>query len=551
MPRAGVDSFVDASQILSAVTTAAGQQPSFWMRYIAGAGATSRQEIAQLHAQGIAVGLLSNAATGARVQGTRAEGAADAARDIAAAQALGAPANVRLGIDLEASWSPSAEYLLGWCEAQVAGPYAGAGLIYCNPLAPGTAGALAALVAAWPDTGNLPVLWSAEPEPGPGPIPTWAPATHPDLTAMLWQYAENAYGGLVDLDLAADSYPGLWEAPAVGYTDVPADAWYAPVVAQATAAGLMDGVGGGKFDPNGTVTRAQLAAVAIRTLTAARSPVPPAVPAVGGVPRSNPWARLRHPEEWVGLSQTTSAQRAALLAQLPVRHPWQVADCVAEVAAELRQLWDLYLQMAGAPGKYASAYIYGKGHLMNGVTSDVGGLQPVWAWEVLQRFGVCPVAADPIGSATETVQQAIAALTPAMDAAAAGHRITAYGPIPLGGEGTIGANFSALATAIDHFPVALTVPVPATAGLFQPLPGPDGRFVAHFPTGASVSGYHELLAWDYRSSVLGYPENQIRIRNSWGPGWADGGDCWLSADYPLVEAWSISCALPAPTPPAS
>lgn len=51
---------------------------------------------------------------------------------------------------------------------------------------------------------------------------------------------------------------------AADYSDVSAAAWYADAVADMTARGLMNGVGGNRFSPNGTFTRAQLATVLYR-----------------------------------------------------------------------------------------------------------------------------------------------------------------------------------------------------------------------------------------------------------------------------------------------
>lgn len=48
-------------------------------------------------------------------------------------------------------------------------------------------------------------------------------------------------------------------APAAAYSDVDAAAWYAPAVDYCTEQGLMNGVGDGVFDPEGPVTRAQMA----------------------------------------------------------------------------------------------------------------------------------------------------------------------------------------------------------------------------------------------------------------------------------------------------
>ena len=46
--------------------------------------------------------------------------------------------------------------------------------------------------------------------------------------------------------------------PAAAFSDVAPGAWYAPAVDYCVANGLMDGMGGDAFVPNGTVTRAQL-----------------------------------------------------------------------------------------------------------------------------------------------------------------------------------------------------------------------------------------------------------------------------------------------------
>ena len=63
----------------------------------------------------------------------------------------------------------------------------------------------------------------------------------------------------------------LWRAmgqPAMGgtanFTDVPADSYYVQAVAWAIENGITTGVGGGRFDPTATCTRAQIAAFLMR-----------------------------------------------------------------------------------------------------------------------------------------------------------------------------------------------------------------------------------------------------------------------------------------------
>ena len=57
---------------------------------------------------------------------------------------------------------------------------------------------------------------------------------------------------------------GKPEAGKSSFTDVPAGEWYADPVAWAESTGVVSGVGGGKFDPDGKITREQLATILYR-----------------------------------------------------------------------------------------------------------------------------------------------------------------------------------------------------------------------------------------------------------------------------------------------
>ena len=48
------------------------------------------------------------------------------------------------------------------------------------------------------------------------------------------------------------------DASGASFADVPADSYYAQAVAWAVENGITAGVGGGRFDPNSTCTRAQI-----------------------------------------------------------------------------------------------------------------------------------------------------------------------------------------------------------------------------------------------------------------------------------------------------
>ena len=52
----------------------------------------------------------------------------------------------------------------------------------------------------------------------------------------------------------------------VGFADVPAGSYYAQAVAWAVEGGITQGVGGDRFDPNATCTRAQIAAFLARSM---------------------------------------------------------------------------------------------------------------------------------------------------------------------------------------------------------------------------------------------------------------------------------------------
>ena len=57
---------------------------------------------------------------------------------------------------------------------------------------------------------------------------------------------------------------GLTAAGTASFTDIAANAWYAPFVATAAQYGIVSGVGGGKFAPSGTITRQEAAVMTAR-----------------------------------------------------------------------------------------------------------------------------------------------------------------------------------------------------------------------------------------------------------------------------------------------
>ena len=73
-----------------------------------------------------------------------------------------------------------------------------------------------------------------------------APMTRAMLVTVLWRYEGSPKEGTN------------------GFRDVPAGDWYTDAVAWAAANGIVGGVGNGRFDPNGNITREQMAAILYR-----------------------------------------------------------------------------------------------------------------------------------------------------------------------------------------------------------------------------------------------------------------------------------------------
>ncbi len=80
-------------------------------------------------------------------------------------------------------------------------------------------------------------------------------------------------------DPTQPTLPEITEPVFEGYTDVPRGTWYTEAVDWATANGVVNGVGGGRFAPNDKVTREQIATILYRYTCAVR-PTTPTDPAV-------------------------------------------------------------------------------------------------------------------------------------------------------------------------------------------------------------------------------------------------------------------------------
>lgn len=76
-------------------------------------------------------------------------------------------------------------------------------------------------------------------------------------------------GRIAEINL--DDYKGSTE-----FSDVPVDSWYAPFVKWAKEEGITTGIGSGKFNPDGLITREQMATLIVRFFDAYKIPYPEA-----------------------------------------------------------------------------------------------------------------------------------------------------------------------------------------------------------------------------------------------------------------------------------
>lgn len=205
---------------------AAQRAPAFWCLYLGSGGdAATPATTATADAVarwGAAIVVVWNDADEALLAGGWAGGVSGANQAVAQARALGVPPGTAIWCDVESEWTLTAGFADGWtCTLLQAGFVPG---FYGCLSAPGFAQGFLAAYAA--DAGNLGrcLLWAATPEPGytaGEALPAWAPDAPSAETAglvVLWQVAEKAYGGRVDVDLARGDWaaggPGWWGAKA-------------------------------------------------------------------------------------------------------------------------------------------------------------------------------------------------------------------------------------------------------------------------------------------------------------------------------------------------
>jgi|GEM_PF-4050259 len=536
--RLFLDSTGDPSVLIPIVEKALGRRVDGWIAAVGGEYPCPAASLAWVRNSGRALLCYWEDLTAEEVTKDRAYGVLCGQAALQAAAAAGFPADIRPFVGIEAGWAPSAEFICGLADAGVPG-------IYGSPYSVALQNAFAAARAANANAAAM-VLWSAEPEPGGAPtVPEWGPATCAGAPVDVWQWQENwpvGPGLAIDLDLVRDGYP-CWEGLQPGqFNDVAPAAWYAPAVAEAVKAGLMDGIGGGQFAPGAPLTRAQAAALSVRVLAAAKGPAPAAAVrsrrAYGARP-SRPRPGLADHRAWTATAAPLPpAYTDPIVASwLPVEDQSQSSMCVAFASTEIRRWWAEKLGGVAAKAPMLSApYVYARGHQLAGVTAE--GMEPVQAMEALHAYGAPPWDADPLQPTDETVSQSIAASPASLDAAAAPYRVPTYGPVDV-------SDVAAVQRAIMHAPVLIAIPVPLTGGIEDPIPDGQGGWNVLYPPGdPQVIGGHAIMLFGWKTDAGGHV--WWLLRNSWGASWASGGNAWIDSAHPIWEMWSFTCAAVSP-----
>jgi hypothetical protein len=221
---ASANSEVKGETLFDTIAQRAGRTPDFWGRYIGGKYALTPMEAQFLHNRNCKILVIYNGAldNSASVRGGFEEGVQDATKAITAAQAVGVAKATWIYADVEAGWSPTAEWFRGWSDTMLTSVYGGAGGVNGNPHPVNAAHFNEPYCKAYTSDPNMQGdveqashVYSSEPEPGctsAADAPAYAPMMPPcNSKVVVWQYAEGCFDGLVDEDLATDrGFASMW-----------------------------------------------------------------------------------------------------------------------------------------------------------------------------------------------------------------------------------------------------------------------------------------------------------------------------------------------------
>lgn len=130
-------------------------------------------------------------------------------------------------------------------------------------------------------------------------------------------------------------------------------------------------------------------------------------------------------------------------------------------------------------------------------------------FDVLSRFGICDESIWPYDTSKVFVQPSIKAMRQAV-----GHRIHSYYRIKETGNARVDAVISALR---GRHPVVFGTQLEKS---FEETRAP---YIVNRPKGSLIGGHAQV--------IVGYINGNFKVKNSWGPEWAEGGFSYFTPEY--------------------
>ncbi len=223
---------------------------------------------------------------------------------------------------------------------------------------------------------------------------------------------------------------------------------------------------------------------------------------------------------------------------VPVGNQGSVGSCVTWAISYAMNGW--YSRYQGiSPGgiAFAPMYSYSQIHVNNG--ADGGGSYPSAAYNIGSSQGIDTQAHYTHGNFDFMTRP-----TPDEVANAANYKTGGFTMLYRGHPGPAADAVIQNALASNH-PVALTLPVYSA---FDQLSAAAHTLDASQVQTSTFRGNHEVL-------IVGYDSTGVRIQNSWGTWWGDGGFAnlnWNFIEQYSLEATTMTGLLPStPTAPAA